>query len=229
MRPPPTRFARPLEGGTTDGPAKPVPWWSLDDAPSRRGGLLLVAVLLSGVAAAQPATRAEVAAQRAAVEQRFEREKAECEERFAVSPCLEDVRQRRQAALAPLVRHEHELAAEERRARALAQTQRVKERELAAAQEEGQRRQQLLAAPPAEPPAVPASHVTRARNPEAAARERDKAASQAQAQAAERRDRAQQRQERMRERVTENESRQKHRGKPPAAPLPVPGASAASK
>lgn len=190
---------------------------------------ILVLAVAASAPLSQPATRAEVAAQRAAVEQRFEREAAECQQRFAVSPCLEDVRQRRQAALAPLVRHEHELAAEERRARAAAQTQRVKERELAAAQEEGQRRQRLLAASPAAPPAAPASHVTRARDPDAAARQRDQAASQAQAQAAERRERAQQRQERMRERVEENEARQKRRSKPPAAPLPVPGASAASK
>lgn len=187
--------------------------------------------LLAAAASAplnQPATRAEVAAQRAVIEQRFAREKTECEHRFAVSPCLEDLRKRRQAALAPLVRHEHELDAEERRARAAAQVQRVKERELAAAQDEGQRRQRLLTAAPPSPPAVPASHV-RARNPEDAAQERRQAVNKAEREAVQRRERAEERQARMRERVAAHEAKEKARTKPLAAPLPLPGASAASK
>lgn len=192
---------------------------------------LLLTLLAAAAASAplgQPATRAEVATQRAAIEQQFVREKAECEQRFAVSPCLEDMRKRRQAALAPLIRHEQELAAEERRARAAAQAQRVKDRELAAAQEQGQRQQRLLALPPPAAPAQPASHPSRARNPEMVERERQRAVSQAGAEAAKRRERTEERQQRMQQRIAEHEAKEKARTKPRAAPLPLPGASAAS-
>jgi colicin import membrane protein len=188
--------------------------------------------LLAAAASAplnQSATRAEVAAQRAAIEQRFAREKTECEQRFAVSPCLEDLRERRQAALAPLIRHEHELDAEDRHARAAAQVQRVKERDLAAAQDEGQRRQRLVTAPPPSPPTVPASHPVRARSPEEAAQERQRSIFKAEREAAQRRERAEERQARMRERLAAREAKEKARTKPLAAPLPLPGASAASK
>lgn len=188
---------------------------------------LVLALLLAATAAfAQPATRAEVAAQRAALEQGFAREKAECEQRFGVSACLEELRQRRHDALAPLVKREHELAAEERRVRAAAQTQRVHEREVAASQDEGQRRERVVAAPPATPPATPASHAPRARTPEDAARAQRDAAQKAEAEAAKRRAQAEERQRRQQERVLEHEAQQKRRMKPPAAPLPLPGASA---
>ncbi len=188
--------------------------------------------LLAAAAASAPAptlSPVEVAAQRATIEQRFERERQACAARFAVTPCLDEVRERRHAALMPLVRQEQALAAEERRARAAAQRQRVSERELAAAQDEGQRRQRLLVDAPAKPPALPASPVIRARDPQDAERQQIRAATQAEAQAAERRERAQARQQRVRERVTAQQSKQDGRTKPPAAPLPLPGASAASR
>jgi colicin import membrane protein len=192
--------------------------------------------LLAAAAASAPApvfSPAELAAQRAAIEQRFERERQACEARFAVTPCLDEVRERRQAALQPLVRQEQALAAEQRLARAAAQRQRVSERELAAAQDEGQRRQRLIAdAPPrsasSAASAVLASPVIRARDPQAAEQRQRLAASQAEAQAAERRERAQERQQRVRERVAAQQSQQDTRAKPAAAPLPRPGASAAS-
>jgi hypothetical protein len=183
--------------------------------------LLILLAAAAASAPPPPATRAEVAAQRVAVEQRFARESADCEQRFAVSPCLEDLRKRRQEALAPLIRHEHRLAAEERLARAAAQTQRVKERELAAVQEQGQRGQRLVAQPTPAPPASSASPSTRARDPEVAERERRQAVLKAEAEAAQRRERAQERERRMRQRIAENEARQKSRGQP-AAPLPLP-------
>ncbi|MCF8204617.1 MAG: hypothetical protein K9J82_06060, partial [Methylotenera sp.] len=65
-------------------------------------------MLLAPAALSAPATRAEVAAQRAAIEQQFAREKAACEQRFAISACLEDLRQRQREALAPVVAREHE-------------------------------------------------------------------------------------------------------------------------
>ena len=189
-------------------------------------------LILAGIAcaaAAQPATRAEVATQRVAIEQRFVREKAECEQRFAVSTCLDEVRRRRQDALAPLVKREHELAAEERRARAAAQAQRVRERELAAAQDEGHKRERLLMAPPSAAASAPAARVPKARNPQAAEQARLAAEHKAGAEAAKRREQAEVRRQRQQQRMAEHEAKMKSRTKPAAAPLPLPGASAASK
>lgn len=185
----------------------------------------LILLLAATAAGAQPATPAEVAAQRAAIEQRFTREQAECEQRFAVAACLDDVRQRRHDALVPLVRREHELAAEERRQRAVAQTQRVREREQLATQDESQRRERLIPAAPSTPP----SHSMRARNPEQAAQAQQQAAQKAEAEAAARREQARERELRQQQRVADHEARQARRTRPPAAPLPMPGASAASR
>lgn len=80
--------------------------------------LALAAAAASSPPLSQPPTRAEVAAQRAAIEQRYAQEQEACGQRFAVASCLDDLRQRRHEALAPLVKREHELAAEERRDRA---------------------------------------------------------------------------------------------------------------
>jgi colicin import membrane protein len=178
---------------------------------------------VSAVAWAQPATRAEVQAQRKSIEQQFARQEAECQQRFAVSACLEASRQARREALAPLVAREHELAAEERQARAAAQAQRVKEREQAAsAPIDAQRRERP--GPVASAPA--ASQPVRARNPEQAARAQREAERKAAAEAAQRREEARERELRMQQRLAEHEARQKRRSKPPAAPLPLPGASA---
>ena len=80
--------------------------------------LLAATAASAPVSSATPSPRAEVAAARAAIEARFTRETAECQQRFVVSSCVEEARQRRHDALAPLVKREHELSAEERRARA---------------------------------------------------------------------------------------------------------------
>jgi len=187
--------------------------------------LLLLAAAAASAPQIPPATRAEVAAQRAAIEQRFDREQAACQDQFAISSCVEDVRQRRHAALAPLVRREHELAAEERRARATAQTQRVNEREQAAAQDDGQRHERVVAVPPA----TPAARAPKALTPDEAEHKRQQAESQAQSAAAQRREQLREREERQQQRAADHELRLKKKTKPPAAPLPVPGASAASR
>ena len=187
----------------------------------------LIALAATAVAA-QPATRAEVAAQRAAIEQRFAKEKLDCQQRFSVAACLDDVRQRRHEALTPLVQREHQLAAEARRARSEAQNQRVRERELGAAQDEGLKRERLLTAPPPAPTASPAARTPKAISPEAAERARLKAARKADAEASKRREQARARQQRQQRLVAEHEAKEKNRSKPAAAPLPLPGASGAS-
>ena len=190
--------------------------------------ILLAAAAATTNTAPVPATRAEVAAQRAAIEQRFKQDTAECQQRFTVSSCVDEVRQRRHDALVPLVKREHELAAEERRARAAVQAQRVRERDVAAAQDEGERRQRIVAEPPPLPPATPASRAVRTISPEQAARQRQQAESKAEADAAKRREQLSAREERQRERIAAHEARQKRKTKPAAAPLPLPGASSAA-
>lgn len=189
----------------------------------------LILLLVAAAAAAQPATRAEVAAQRVAIEQKFARDKAECEQRFSVAACLDDLRQRRNLALAPLIRREHELATEERRERAAAQTLRVREREQAAAQDEGQRRERVVMAPRAAASSVPASHPSRARSPDEAEQARRQTVKKAEVEAARRREQASERELRQQQRSAEHEAKEKRRTKPLAAPLPLPGASAASR
>ena len=179
-------------------------------------------------AAAQPATRAEVTAQRDAIEAQFTRDKAECEKRFSVAACLDDLRTRRHDARTPLVQREHELAAEERRARAVAQVERVRERELAAAQDEGQRRERIVLAPTSTLPATPASHPPRGRSADDAAQSQRLAERKAEAEAARRREQAREREARLREQVAAHEAREKRRMKPRAAPLPQSGAASAA-
>jgi hypothetical protein len=187
--------------------------------------LMLLAAAAASAPQMLPPTRTEVAAQRAAIEQRFAKEQEACQKQFAVSSCVEDVRQRRHAALVPLVRREHELAAEERRARASAQTQRVHEREQAAAQDDSPRRERVIPSPHA----TSAARAPKALSPEEAARQRQQSENQAEGEAAKRREQRQEREERQQQRVAEHEERLKRKTKPPAAPLPVPGASAASR
>lgn len=193
---------------------------------------LLPIFLLCAVAAAQaqPATRAEVVAQREAIEAQFTRDKAECEKRFSVAACLDDLRQRRHDALTPLVQREHELAAEERRARAVAQVERVRERELAAAQDEGQRRERIVLAPAPTStlPATPASHPPRRRSADDAAQSQRLAERKAEAEAARRREQAKAREVRLQQQVAAHEAKEKRRTKPPSAPLPLSGAASAA-
>ncbi|MBW8844569.1 MAG: hypothetical protein JF607_06310 [Burkholderiales bacterium] len=187
--------------------------------------LILLAAAAASAPSIQPATRAEVATQRAALERRFALEKAECEQRFSVSACLDELRQRRHDALAPLVRRENELAAEERNARAVAQRERVRERELGAAQDEGQRREKALIAATPLPPSAPASRPIRARSPEDVERARRQAEQKAEGDAAKRRAQAQAREQRQQKRIADHEAKEKARTKPAAAPLPLPAAS----
>lgn len=83
-------------------------------------GLLLCALGLGLVALPVRAevTRAGIAAERAALAQRFDAEERACAERFAVYACVEEVRARRRAALAPLREQELRLDEAERRRRA---------------------------------------------------------------------------------------------------------------
>ena len=84
-----------------------VPTWTL---------LALVLVVLPPVWAEDERTR--IAAERQSLTERFTAEESACRTRFAVNACLDDVRARRRAALAPLRERELRLAEAERQRRA---------------------------------------------------------------------------------------------------------------
>ena len=79
--------------------------------------MLMLLPLLAGwacAAAADDGERASIAAERQLLVERYAREERECLQRFAVSACLDDVRSRRRAALAPLRARELQLDDAER-------------------------------------------------------------------------------------------------------------------
>ncbi len=185
----------------------------------------LALALLATVAAAAPdsdaAERARIAADRQAVEVRFEAAKRDCEARFLVNNCLEQARQERRLALQPLQRQTHLLDDARRRARAVERLRAIQERESAAAAKPA------LAAP------APASAASGSTKPpvQRAVRPAPSASVSAAAQAADKR--AAQHQQRLRdaqahqEAVQARNTRRDVQRKPAAGlPIPVPPASA---
>ena len=187
--------------------------------------------------------RARIAAERQALQQRFAREEADCQRRFAVTDCVVAVRERRRAALAPL------------RARELLLDEADRQRRAADRRAAIEAKQQAQAARPPPPPPAPelpprppapatapetrassplpspsasaSASASSATVPEAPRRSASDAESRA-AEAAERvraaqrrREAAQANQERIQRRLAEREAAGKV-----AAPLPLPGSSA---
>ena len=120
-----------------------------------RSALCLAGLLASASVFAQPtdeaayqerhrAERARIAAERVRVEQRFAEEQAACQNRFAVTGCVESSRARQQQALAELQRQQNLLADEERRRRAGERLQKLDDKAAAHARQ------------PAMPPPAPA-------------------------------------------------------------------------
>jgi len=201
--------------------------------------LVLLLPLLAGEAtagAAADAERARIAAERQVLVERFAREERECHQRFAVAACLDDVRSRRRAALAPLRARELQLDDAERQQRAA---------ERRAAIEAKQRLQ--AARPPVAPApevrvrrpppqasaasAASAASVVSAASAASAASAPRHVASEAQARAAKAAERAQAAQRRReaaaagRARIERRVAEREAAGKV-AAPLPVPASSA---
>ncbi|MBP6901839.1 MAG: hypothetical protein KBC73_17215 [Burkholderiaceae bacterium] len=184
-------------------------------------------VLAAGTVPDEAAERSRIQAERQAVQTRFAQAERDCASRFQATACLEAARAQRREALDRLRREESVLDEARRRQRAaerLAQVQR-RQREQAAGE--------LLGQPPgraaaAASNAAAASAAQSASRPAAATRppvvadpgeaERRRRAYQERLQQAEAHARA------LRQR---NAARDAER--PPAAPLPVPGASAAPR
>lgn len=189
-----------------------------------------LALLLSGWAHAttDPAERARRVAERQALEQRFDAEERACAERFAVNACVDDVRARRRAALAPLREAELRLAEAERRRRADERRAEVRRKQQALASRPpappaATTPRLREAAPPPEPPPAPA------RDRRAAGRERaEQAAAEAARQAEslrQARERAAAAEARIRERRARQAARLQGQGRRPDT-LPRPPAAA---
>jgi hypothetical protein len=183
----------------------------------------LALLLLCRAALAAPdsdmAERARIAADRQAVEARFEAAQRDCEKRFVVNNCLEQARQERRQALEPLQRQTHLLDDARRRERAVERLRAIQARESAAAAMpalQGAGSAPALAASGAAPRPL-LRHAVR---PAPSASASDQAARQRQAQHQQRLQEAQAHQEAVQARNARRDAQRK-----PAASLPVPGAS----
>ncbi len=102
------------------------------------------------------AQRQGIEAERKRIESTYAVELARCNERFAVTACVDDVRQRRRAALAAPRARELALDDAERRSRAAARRQAVKEKQSRAALGASAPRFEIASAP-----ALPACAASR--------------------------------------------------------------------
>lgn len=130
-------------------------------------GLLFGGVWTGQACADEAEARQRLAAERQALEQRFDAEERVCADRFAVNACVDDVRARRRAALAPLREQllqvdeaERRRRADERRA-AVARKQAELAQRPAVPPQPGLRLREPLPAPPAAAAATHESPVQR--------------------------------------------------------------------
>ena len=169
--------------------------------------------------------RERLSAERAAAQARYDATVRECERAFAVTGCIERARAERRVVFDRITKEEAMLDDAQRRRRAEERRQRIAQKQQAAAARAAasapdvRLRQPRQIAPPASVPRP--SHRAEPRSREAEAAEAA-AAKQRAAQAQRRRERAAAHEEAVRQR---NE-KERAEDKPPAAPLPVPPASA---
>ena len=194
-------------------------------------------VLLAGLLAAQRAAavdppgdqveRERIKSERAQVEAAFARRERACREHFVVTSCLDDARRDRREAMERLRQQQQVLDEAQRKQRA---AQRMDDIRAKVAEEDAKRREATtherrpdkpLADPSALP--APASQAARAASAESAHRTTASEARQRIAAQEQRLEEAR----RHREDV-DRQNAERAKGKPPAQPLPVPSAPAAS-
>ncbi|MDO9095058.1 MAG: hypothetical protein Q8R98_10325 [Rubrivivax sp.] len=167
--------------------------------------------------------RAQIAAERAALDQRFAQEERDCANRFVVNACIDDVRRQRRESLQPLRERELSLDEAERMRRAAERRAVIAAKQAAAASRPG-----AVAGPPTElrlreavqAPAPPSRPIPRTQDEAGRAAE----AAQRVREADRRREEAQAHQRRVQDRQAERAATGRQ-----AAPLPVPSASAAAR
>lgn len=189
--------------------------------------LLVIAVLLSSVAPAHAASaderaqqRARITAERREANKRFEAARKECDQRFAVTTCLDDAKSERRRVLDRLAGEQAVLDDAHRRKRAAERLRGIEEKarqsdDRAVAPPPASKLQRVPPANQAARPLPPVRAEPRpAVTPEQAERRRLEQAQRVQ-QAQTHRD------------AVERRNAARDAQKPPAAPLPVPSASAA--
>lgn len=160
--------------------------------------------------------RQQLAAERAEINSRHEREQAACTERFASNACRDAARQRQRQALAQVQARQQALDEESRRSRALQRQSGIDRK-----QAEVERRSSL--APQAEADTLPLSA------PRAASRRARSSSSNAAGKAAQRAEAARKRQQEIdadQARIKARIEKRAAQGRNPAPLPPVPGASA---
>jgi colicin import membrane protein len=187
--------------------------------------LLALPVRAADLPAEEAQRRERLGAERTAAQARYDAAVRECEGAFAITGCVERARAERRVAFDRITKEEAMLDDAQRRRRAEERRQRIAQKQQAAAARAAasapnmRLRAPRQVAPPASAPRP--SHRAEPRSPAAEAAEAA-AAKQRAAQAQRRRERAAAHEEAVRLR---NE-KERAEGKPPAAPLPVPPASA---
>ncbi|HVO07007.1 MAG TPA: hypothetical protein VMT83_09505 [Burkholderiaceae bacterium] len=179
-----------------------------------------------GDAVSDKARREQLDAQRSAAEARYERAVRECERGFVVTSCVDKAKAERRATLDRISREQMAIDDAQRKRRADERRQRIAEKQAQQALRGGASAPEAEVRAPRATPA-PASSPKPGRRIEQRPAE-EEAAAQAEAarraaQSQERRERAQAHAEAVRQRNAERAAQ-----RPPAAPLPAPGASAAS-
>lgn len=180
--------------------------------------LILLALGAGSVAAADDGAtqKQQLAAERAAINSRYERDQAACADRFASNACRDAARQRQRQALADVQARQLEIDQETRRRRAV-----QRQAEIGRKQAEVERRSSLV--PPADAAVVPPAP------PRAASRPLRSASSPAAAKAAQRAEAARKRQQAIeadQARIDARVAKRKAQGKNPPPLPPAPGASA---
>jgi hypothetical protein len=221
-------------------------FWPAPRVACQLPALLAVAAALAGPARAEESERSRIARERTEIEARYaERERA-CRERFVVTSCVEDAKRERRRGLDALRARQLQLDEAARRDRAAARNA-----EIAAKAAEDAREEQERAARAAAAPASAAATPARSREPRrtatddgrqpgerhdppAPATKRLRIEPTQRGTAEERREReersraryeARQRQAAEHRREVTEKTAKRLQDHPPAAPLPVPGAS----
>jgi colicin import membrane protein len=187
--------------------------------------LMALPVFAADPPADETQRREHLAAERAAAQARYDTAVRECQSAFAVTGCINEAKAGRRSALDRITREEALLDDAQRRRRAEERRQRIAQKQQAAtARAAASAPDVRLRAPRQLAPPASAPRPSRRVEPRSPATEAAEAA------AAKRRvDQAQQRRERAaahEEAVRQRNEKERAEGKPPAAPLPVPQASA---
>jgi len=201
--------------------------------------LLLPALLGGALAGAQEDFQAErdrIAAERQALETRFQQQETACYQRFAVNDCLSQARRARRSAEDDLKRQEAAINDIERKRRGAEQLRRIDERQATPRTQdrpeeqqkarEAQQAREQRAADHAASRAAKAAEEAQNRQDAAGkqrqfAEDQERAARQ-RAEAPTERERFENKQRSVQQRRAERERKNAERTKPPAAPLPPP-------